>query len=219
MVDRLKSENKIIIRFIGEGVHRMKQRGLQKQRFRAAIATLFLFSHANSDAATILLRRPVSLQSETITHLRQAHAGDGSQWQLVVFGFTHCKDVCPVSLSNLSMLIQAAASEQIRVDGTFVTVDPERDTSEILSKYTKNFGPAISYLRFEGDELERFKAFSVETIFYTKNSGNKHNYQVDHSTSAFLIDPEGKIRVIFDALKDAESMARIFRENKELFKS
>ena len=59
------------------------------------------------------------------------------------------------------MLIQAAASEQIRVDGTFVTVDPERDTSEILSKYTKNFGPAISYLRFEGDELERFKAISA----------------------------------------------------------
>ena len=53
MVDRLKSENKIITRFIGEGVHRMKQRVLQKQRFLAAIAMLFLFSQANSDAATI----------------------------------------------------------------------------------------------------------------------------------------------------------------------
>jgi len=198
----------------------MKQRVLQKQRFLAAIAMVFLFSQANSDAATIVLRRPVSLQPETVTHLRQAHARDGSQWRLVVFGFTHCKDVCPVSLSNLSMLMKAAASEQIKLDGTFVTVDPERDTNEILSKYTKNFGPDISYLRFEGDELERFKtAFSVETIFYTKNAGNKNSYQVDHSTSAFLIDSEGKIRVIFDVLKDADSMARIFRENKELFKS
>ena len=53
----------------------MKQRVLQKQRFLAAIAMLFLFSQANSDAATIVLRRPVSLQPETVTHLRQAHAG------------------------------------------------------------------------------------------------------------------------------------------------
>ncbi|SFH28297.1 protein SCO1/2 [Nitrosospira sp. Nsp14] len=198
----------------------MKQRILRKQRFLAAVAIFFLFCQANGSAATIVLRRPVSLQAETVTHLRQAHALDGSQWQLVVFGFTHCKDVCPVSLSNLSMLMKAATREQIKLDGTFVTVDPERDTNEILAKYTTNFGPDISYLRFEGEELERFKAaFSVETIFYTKNAGNKNNYQVDHSTSAFLIDPEGKIRVIFDALKDADSMARIFRENKELFKS
>ena len=72
----------------------------------------------------------------------------------------------------------------------------------------------------EGEELERFKAtFGVEAVFYTKNAGNKLNYQVDHSASAFLIDPEGKIRVIFDALKDAANIEKIFRENKELFRS
>ena len=198
----------------------MKQRALQKPRLLAAITIFLLFTQASANAATIILPRPVALQAETISYLRQAHAGESNQWQLVVFGFTHCKDVCPMSLANLSMLIKAAAAEQIKLDGTFVTVDPDRDTNAILSSYTKSFGSNIAYLRFEGEELERFKAtFGVEAVFYTKNAGNKLNYQVDHSTSAFLIDPEGKIRVIFDALKDAANIAKIFRENKELFKS
>lgn len=198
----------------------MKQRVLQKPRLLAAIIIFLLFTQANANAAIVILPRPVALQAETISYLRQAHASESNRWQLVVFGFTHCKDVCPMSLANLSMLVKAAAAEQIKLDGTFVTVDPDRDTNAILSSYTKSFGSNIAYLRFEGEELERFKAtFGVEAVFYTKNAGNKLNYQVDHSTSAFLIDPEGKIRVIFDALKDTANIAKIFRENKELFKS
>lgn len=198
----------------------MKRRALQEHHFSVAIAIFLFFIQVNINAATVILPRPVPLRVETMAHLRQAHAGEGNQWQLVVFGFTHCKDVCPMSLANLSMLVKAAAAEEIKLDGTFVTVDPDRDTNAILSSYTKSFGSNIAYLRFEGEELERFKAtFGVEAVFYTKNAGNKLNYQVDHSTSAFLIDPEGKIRVIFDALKDASNIAKIFHENKELFKS
>ena len=71
-----------------------------------------------------------------------------------------------------------------------------------------------------GEELERFKtAFSVETAFYTKNAGNMQNYQVDHSTTAFLIDPAGNIRVIFDALNDSAQIEQMFRGNKALFES
>ncbi|MCW5599536.1 MAG: SCO family protein, partial [Nitrosomonas sp.] len=74
------------------------------------------------------------------------------------------------------------------------------------------------YLRLEGEELEHFKeTFGVEVIFYTKNAGNQLNYQVDHSTSAFLIDPVGQIKIIFDALEDVLPIAKMFRENKELF--
>ncbi len=193
---------------------------LQRCHFLAIIVVFFTFFHADIKAATITLSRPVPLQAETITHLKQAGTVENDQWQLVVFGFTRCKDVCPMSLANLSMLIKAAADEQIDLSGTFVTVDPDRDTEAILSGYTKSFGSDINYLRFEGEALERFKAaFEVEVIFYTKNAGNQLNYQVDHSTTAFLIDPAGRIRVIFDALQDAANMAKIFRDNKELFKS
>lgn len=198
----------------------MIQSVLQRKYSSTVVALTLLFTQASIEAATVILPRPVPLQAETMTHLRQAHTSEHNQWQLVVFGFTHCKDICPMSLANLAMLVKAAANEQIKLDGTFVTVDPDRDSEEILSGYTKSFGADIAYLRFEGEDLERFKAtFGVETVFYTKNAGNQQNYQVDHSTSAFLIDPSGKIRVIFDALEDATSIAKMFREKKELFKS
>lgn len=185
------------------------------------INTLFLiFIQADTQATTITLSRPVVLQAETIAHLEQADTTNTNQWKLVVFGFTHCKDICPMSLANLSMLVKAAAGEQIKVNGIFVTVDPDRDTEEILSGYTKGFGSGITYLRLEGEKFEHFKnAFQAEVIFYTKNAGNQTHYQVDHSTTAFLIDPAGRIRVIFDALKDTADVAKIFHDNKELFKS
>ena len=198
----------------------MSNKVTQRYGFLAALVMFFLLLQTSTQAATVVLPRPVPLQAETITHLRQAHTGANNQWQLVVFGFTHCKDICPMSLANLSMLLKAAASEQIKLEGTFVTVDPDRDSEAILASYTKSFGSDIAYLRFEGEELARFKAaFGVETVFYTKNAGNQSSYQVDHSTSAFLIDPAGRIRVIFDALEDAAGIAKMFRDKKELFTS
>lgn len=195
--------------------------GIYWKYFSTMLAILLLAASAGSEAATVLLRRPIPLLPEAAARLKQSHAGkDPRMWQLVVFGFTHCKDVCPTSLANLSMLVKAAAAEQIRLGGIFVTVDPDRDTNDVLSRYTKAFGSELAYLRFEGEELERFKtAFSVETAFYTKNAGNMQNYQVDHSTTAFLIDPAGNIRVIFDALTDATDMEDLFRRNRTLFES
>ncbi len=196
----------------------MKKNIFQKYHALIIIAILLLFIQFNVTAAPLILPRPVPLQAETIAHLKQAHAGENNQWQLIVFGFTRCKDICPTSLANLSMLIKAAEDEQIDLNGTFVSIDPDRDTRAVLSDYTKSFGPDIAYLRFEDEELERFKdAFGVEAIFLTKNEGNQLNYQVDHSTTAFLIDPEGRIKVMFDAVKDATSIAKLFQENKELF--
>ncbi len=190
------------------------------KKFILMIVTIVLFSaHVHASAALLVLQRPVPLKAETIAQLRQnAHAGENNPWQLVIFGFTRCKDICPTSLGNLHMLIQAASAEKIEMHGVFISIDPDRDSDTALSSYTERFGSDIAYLRFEGDELERFKeAFGVEVTFYTKNEGNMQNYQVDHSTTAFLIDPEGRIKVLFDAAKDAAAVAKLFQENRELF--
>jgi len=195
--------------------------GIYRKYFSTMLAILLLAASAGSEAATVLLRRPIPLLPEAAARLKQSHAGkDPRMWQLVVFGFTHCKDVCPTSLANLSMLVKAGTAERIRLGGIFVTIDPDRDSNAALSQYIKVFGTDLDYLRLEGEELERFKAaFSVETAFYTKNAGNMQNYQVDHSTTAFLIDPAGNIRVIFDALTDATDMEDLFRRNRTLFES
>ena len=189
-------------------------------RHSLTVIVLLFLIQTNTIAAPLVLSRPVPLQADTIAHLKQAHASKNDQWQLVVFGFTHCKDICPTSLANLAMLIRAADDEQIKLNGTFVSIDPDRDTGAALSDYTKSFGSDIAHLRLEDEELEQFKAtFGVEVAFYTKNEGNQVNYQVDHSTTAFLIDPEGRIKVMFDAVLDATSVADMFQENKELFNS
>ena len=210
----------MIIKTDKKRISKIRTEAFRKCHFPAALAAFLLFAHTSIEAATVVLPRPIPLLPETIAQLKQSRADKDPQWQLVVFGFTHCKDVCPASLSNLSLLVKAAADENIRLGGIFVTVDPDRDTNDILSRYTKAFGSELAYLRFEGEELERFKAtFSVETAFYTKNAGNMQNYQVDHSTTAFLIDPAGNIRVIFDALTDATDIEDLFRRNRTLFES
>ncbi len=183
----------------------------------AMVAVLFLIQ-TGLMAAPLVLPRPVPLQAEIIAQIEQAQTSERGQWQLVVFGFTRCKDVCPTSLGNLHMLIQAASGEKIDMNGTFVSIDPDRDSAAALSSYTERFGSDIAYLRFEGEVLERFKAaFGVEVAFLTKNEGNMQNYQVDHSTTAFLIDPAGRIKVMFDAVKDAAGVAELFKNNRELF--
>jgi protein SCO1/2 len=181
---------------------------------------LAILIQANSNAATIVLTPPIPLQAGSIAHLKpKSQAEDQDRWSLVFFGFAHCKEVCPVSMAKLSMLVKAAAKEQIKLNGVFITIDPDRDTDEILTGYTKGFGSDIRHLRLEGNELEDFKtSFGVEAVFYTKNAGNTLHYQVDHSSTAFLIDPHGKIRLLFDAQDDAAEVAKMFQHNKALFK-
>lgn len=181
------------------------------------LAAFFLLAESAS-AVFVQLPNPVPLQKASIDILRQASADDADQWKLVMFGFSHCSDICPTSLANLGWLVGIAAEEGISLDGVFVSIDPDRDTDSVLGRYTAPFGKGTSYLRLEGEALERFKdEFAVEAVFYTKNRGNDFHYQVDHSSTAFLVDANGKIRVAFDALEDVKAAAALLREKREFF--
>lgn len=196
----------------------LKARMLCKKNILMIVSIALLMMHVNLSAALLVLQRPVPLKTEVIAQLSEVSASTDNAWRLIIFGFTRCKDICPISLGNLHMLIQAAEAQQIRVQGIFVSIDPDRDSDAALSGYTDRFDSAISYLRFEDKELEQFKqAFGVEVTFLTKNEGNMQHYQVDHSTTAFLIDPEGRIKVMFDAARDAAAVAKLFQENREMF--
>ncbi len=119
--------------------------GIYRKYFNAMLAILLLAASAGSEAATVLLRRPIPLLPEAAARLNQVHADrDLRMWQLVVFGFAHCKDVCPASLANLSMLVKAGVAERIRLGGIFVTIDPDRDTDATLSQYIKVFGTNLA---------------------------------------------------------------------------
>jgi protein SCO1/2 len=202
----------------GNGGIELKARMFGTKLVLIIVSITLLMMHVNLSAALLVLQRPVPLKTEVIVQLTEASAREDNTWRLIIFGFTRCKDICPISLGNLHMLIQAADAEKIRIHGIFVSIDPDRDSDAALSGYTDRFGADISYLRFEDKELEQFKqAFGVEVTFLTKNEGNLQHYQVDHSTTAFLIDPEGRIKAMFDAARDAAAVAKLFQENREMF--
>jgi len=187
-------------------------------RFSVLVAGIVLGSAGAASAVSVTLPAPVPLRSETVGLLRAVSAEDTDQWKLVAFGFTRCTDVCPKTLGTVFQLLQVATQGEIPLDGVFVTVDPDRDTDSVLNDFAAPLGRRVSFLRLEGDALERFKGeFGVEAVFYTKNEGNKLHYQVDHSSMAFLIDPDGRIRVVFDALEDADAVAKMLREKRSFF--
>lgn len=105
---------------------------------------------------------------------------------VLFFGFTYCPDVCPTTLQSLSLLIDQLGSDSAKLKFYFVTVDPERDTPEILKYYLSSFHPAIKGLTGETEQLDvLIKSFS---IYAKKVSLEKDNYTMDHTSSVILID-------------------------------
>jgi len=109
------------------------------------------------------------------------------------FGYTHCPDVCPTTLADMAQVRRMLGKDADRVQVLFVTVDPERDKPELLAKFISAFNP--SFLGLYGDEdatKQAAKAFKVVYLKQPTTSG----YNVDHSAGTFLIDKEGRVRLL-----------------------
>jgi len=109
------------------------------------------------------------------------------------FGYTHCPDVCPTTLADLAQVLGKLGKDADSVQVLFVTVDPERDKPELLAKFISAFNP--SFLGLYGDEdatKQAAKAFKVVYLKQPTTSG----YSVDHSAGTFLIDKEGRVRLL-----------------------
>ncbi len=127
-------------------------------------------------------------------------------WSLLFFGYTHCPDVCPTTLLALSQILPHLNADT-KPQVVFVSVDPERDTPEVLSQYTPHFHP--SFLGVSGDpaELERLgTAIGILSMKVPDPKGGD-NYFMDHSTVVVLIDPDGRFVGVFPAPHDGEGMA------------
>ncbi|HEU4457970.1 MAG TPA: SCO family protein [Methylibium sp.] len=113
---------------------------------------------------------------------------------VVFFGYTQCPDVCPTTMAEL-----AAAKKQLGADGdklaaVFVTVDPERDTPEILRAYMSGFDPAFVALRGSVDETLAL-AKSYKAFFQKVQGKDPANYTMDHTAGAYVYDPAGRVRL------------------------
>ena len=113
---------------------------------------------------------------------------------VVFFGFTQCPDVCPTSMAELAQIKKSLGTDGDRLQAIFITVDPERDTPELLKAYMGNFDSSFLALRPALDKLpEVAKSFK---IYYKKVEGTTvGSYSMDHSAGSYVYDPKGQIRL------------------------
>ncbi|HVE53008.1 MAG TPA: SCO family protein [Ramlibacter sp.] len=113
---------------------------------------------------------------------------------VVFFGYTQCPDVCPTTLGEIAAAKKMLGADGTKVQGVFITVDPERDTPEILRAYVGNFGTDFVALRGTPEQTAQVaKDFKV---YYKKAEGKTPgNYLMDHSAASFIFDPQGKLRL------------------------
>lgn len=113
---------------------------------------------------------------------------------VVFFGFTQCPDVCPTSMAELAEVKKMLGKDGDRLQGLFVSVDPERDTPQVLKAYMANFDPTFLALSAPPDKLaEMAKNFKV---YYKKVDGKTPgSYTMDHSAGSYVYDTQGNVRL------------------------
>ena len=112
---------------------------------------------------------------------------------VLFFGFTHCPDICPTTLAEISQAIRSLGPDAERVQALMVSVDPERDTQDSLAKYVTAFDPRFLGLR--GDLAATKKVASEFKIYFEKRKQGG-SYTVDHSAQSYVIDPQGRLRLL-----------------------
>ncbi len=113
---------------------------------------------------------------------------------VVFFGFTQCPDVCPSAMAELAEVKRSLGADGARLQGLFITLDPERDTPEVLKAYMANFDPSFLALRPTLEQLPQVaKDFK---IFYRKVEGQTPtSYTLEHGSGRYVYDPQGRVRL------------------------
>jgi protein SCO1 len=113
---------------------------------------------------------------------------------VVFFGYTQCPDVCPTTMAELSQVRRELGGDGERLQGIFVTVDPERDTGPVLKAYVDNFGAGFIGLRGSPEQTQQ--AAREFKVFYAKVPGKTAtSYTMDHTAGSYIFDPQGRIRL------------------------
>ena len=128
------------------------------------------------------------------THGKLRHLEDFRGKAVVLFfGFTRCPDICPTTLAEIAQAVKSLGPDAGRVQVLLVTVDPERDTAEALSAYVGAFDPKFIALR--GDVAATQRVAKDFKIYYEKRKQGD-TYTVDHSAQAYVLDPQGRLRLL-----------------------
>jgi len=113
---------------------------------------------------------------------------------VVFFGYTQCPDVCPTTMAEMANVMKELGPLSDKVQVLFVTVDPDRDTPELLSKYVPSFDPR--FLGLVGDKEATEKMAKEFRVFFQKVPGKEPgSYTMDHTAGSYVFDPQGRLRL------------------------
>lgn len=118
-------------------------------------------------------------------------------WTIMVFGFTHCKTVCPANLAMLSRVYPALHKEFPNLQIALVSIDPERDSQKTLAAYTHSFHPDFVGLTGPVNELHQLQAQLGISAMRESGTHSQKNYNIEHTPSLLLINPQGKWAGLF----------------------
>jgi protein SCO1 len=117
------------------------------------------------------------------------------KWSLIYFGYTHCPDACPTALNDISIALSELGPKRDAVRPVFITVDPERDTPEMLKAYVASFDAPI--LALTGTAEQVAKAAKAYRVYYAKHPETGGDYSMDHSSVIYVMDPQGRFTASF----------------------
>lgn len=133
------------------------------------------------------------------------------KWVLIFFGYTFCPDVCPTALSNMTVAMEKLGSEAAELQPLFITVDPERDTRDVLTEYLKSFDPRIVGLTGTqaqiGGVVREYRVYVAQQ----RSKASDKEYLISHSGYIYLMDPDGKFVNVIRGGEDGESIAASLR--------
>jgi protein SCO1 len=113
------------------------------------------------------------------------------KWLVIYFGYTFCPDLCPTALSDISAALQQLGPMADKVQSLFVTVDPERDTAQVVADYVKSFDPRLIGLRGTPEQTAAVAA-AYHVYYSPQKLGVNGEYVVDHSSFIYVINPQGQ---------------------------
>jgi protein SCO1/2 len=128
---------------------------------------------------------------------------------LVFFGFTHCPDICPTTLFDMSQLMRTLGPDADRAGALFITVDPERDTPSVMKDYLSNFDPHLRGLT--GDQASVSAAIKAYRVYAKKVPLENGDYTMDHTAVVYLMDKDGHFVAPFSMKRTPEAEAADLR--------
>jgi protein SCO1/2 len=132
------------------------------------------------------------------------------QWLLVYFGYTHCPDVCPITLSLIADVMDRLGAQAARVTPVFITVDPARDTPKIMKAYVAAFGKR--FVGLTGSDAAIAKVTGEYRVYAKRQNLPGGDYAMSHSGVIYLMDPNGKFAMDYDEVQDPDKIAADIRK-------